>query len=161
LLKLIGQIGAGLTYNHEALWIAAHMHDWGAYAPWAQKGVDHVLRSGQVVDEYLTAHDCAAELKALILECIALHHTAGPNRSLEAVLLRDADGLDFLGVVGVLRDFSKNPRDLRAAYEQVKKRRLTVPPMLQLATAKAIAEKRIREMDALLQQWDADSFGCF
>ena len=83
------------------------------------------------------------------------------DRSLEATLLRDADGLDFLGVVGVLRDFSKNPRDLRAAYDQVQKRRHTVPTMLQLDRARAIAEKRIREMDALLQQWEADSFGCF
>jgi hypothetical protein len=46
--------------------------------------------------------------------------------------MRDADGLDFLGAVGVLRDFSKNPRDLRAAFEQVRKRREKVPAMLQL-----------------------------
>jgi uncharacterized protein len=161
LLKLVEQIGAGSTYDEEVIWLAAHMHDWGAYAPWAQEGIDHVLRSGQVVDEYLTAHDCPADLKARILECIALHHTAGSDRSLEATLLRDADGLDFLGVVGVLRDFSKNPRDLRGAYDQVKKRRISVPPLLQLDTARSIAEKRIREMDALLQQWEADSFGCF
>ena len=83
------------------------------------------------------------------------------DRSLEATLLRDADGLDFLGAVGVLRDFSKNPRDLRLAYEQVKKRRVAVPPMLHLDRSKAIAEKRVREMDALLEQLEADSFGCF
>jgi HD superfamily phosphodiesterase len=161
LLRLVEQIGAGLHYNQEAVWIAAHLHDWGAYSPWAQKGVDHVIRSGQVADEYLTAHNCPADLKALVLECIALHHTAGAERSLEAALLRDADCLDFLGVVGVLRDVSKNPRDLRLAYEQVKKRRLAVPPMLQLESAKTIGEKRLREMDALLQQWESDSFGCF
>ncbi len=161
LLKLVEQISAGLDYNHEAIWIAAHLHDWGAYAPWAQKGVDHVVRSGQVADEYLTAHTCPPELKALILECIALHHKAGSDRSLEATLLRDADGLDFLGVIGVLRDFSKNPRDLRAAFEQVQKRRLNVPPMLHLARARTMAEKRILEMDALLKQFETNSFGCF
>ena len=161
LLKLVEQIGKGLNYDHEALWIAAHLHDWGAYAPWAQKGVDHVARSSQVAREYLTDHDCPAYLKALILECIALHHQAGSDRSLEAVLLRDADGLDFLGVVGVLRDFSKNPRDLRLAYEQVKKRRASVPSILQLERAKTLAQDRVREMDAMLEQLEMDSFGCF
>ena len=161
LLELVEQIGQGLDYNHEAIWIAAYLHDWGAYAPWAQEGVDHVVRSGQVAGQYLTDHDCPSDLKALILECIALHHKAGSDRSLEAALLRDADGLDFLGVVGVLRDFSKNPRDLRLAYEQVKKRRASVPSMLQLERAKTLAQKRLREMDALLEQFEMDSFGCF
>src|SRR5574340_747176 len=161
LLNLVEQIGSGLDYNREAVWIAAHLHDWGAYAPWAQKGVDHAARSVEVAGEYLAAHDCPTDLKALILECIALHHTAGSERSLEATLLRDADGLDFLGAVGVLRDFSKNPRDLRAAFDQVQKRRRTVPAMLQLDGAKAIAKERIREMDALLEQFERGSFGCF
>ncbi len=152
----------GLDYNHEAVWIAAHLHDWGAYAPWAQKGVDHVGALGQVADEYLTAHNCPADLKARILECIALHHKAGSERSLEATLLRDADGLDFLGVVGVLRDFSKNPRDLRAAVEQVKKRRRNCAAHAAAGSgASALAEKRLRDMDALLQQFEGDSFGCF
>lgn len=161
LLKLVEQISSGMDYDREAVWIAAHLHDWGAYAPWAQKGVDHVERSVQVADEYLEQHGCAPEQKALILECIALHHKPGSDRSLEAALLRDADALDFLGVVGVLRDVSKNPRDLRAAWEQVRKRRLNVPPMLQLDSAKSIGEKRLHDMDALLQQWETDSFGCF
>lgn len=161
LLKLVEQIGTGLDYNREAVWIAAHLHDWGAYSPWAQKGVDHAARSVEVAGEYLDAHNCPADLRALILECIALHHTADSDRSIEATLLRDADGLDFLGAVGVLRDFSKNPRDLRAAYDQVQKRRQAVPMMLQLAGARAIAEKRIRDMDALLEQFEDDSFGCF
>jgi len=161
LLKLVEQIGAGLQYNQEAVWIAAHLHDWGAYAPWAQKGVDHVVRSTQVAEDYLTAHDCPADLKALILECVALHHTAGSERSPEATLLRDADGLDFLGVVGVLRDISKNPRDLRLAYEQVKKRRATVPPMLQLAASQAMAAERVQRMDQLLKDFEAETFGLF
>lgn len=33
LLRLVAEIGRGLTYNPEAVWIAAHLHDWGAYPP--------------------------------------------------------------------------------------------------------------------------------
>ena len=150
-----------MTYNSEAVWIAAHLHDWGAYAPWAQKGVDHTLRSGQVAEEFLTQRGCPEDLKKLVLECIALHHTPGSDRSLEATLMRDADGLDFLGAVGVLRDFSKNPRDLRAAFEQVRKRREKVPAMLQLEPARALAAQRVRQMDDLLAEFEAETFGCF
>ena len=161
LLRLVELIGEGLSYEADAVWIAAHLHDWGAYAPWAQKGVDHVVRSGEVASEYLVQHGCPPVLQALVLECIALHHTGGSDRSLEAILLRDADALDFLGPVGVLRDFSKSPRDLRAACQQVRKRRSTVPALLHLERSKALAAGRIERMDALMGQFEADSFGYY
>jgi hypothetical protein len=36
LLQLISIIGEGQSYNADALWMAAHLHDWGAYGKWAQ-----------------------------------------------------------------------------------------------------------------------------
>ena len=30
LLELISIIGEGMDYNNEAIWLAAHLHDWGA-----------------------------------------------------------------------------------------------------------------------------------
>lgn len=161
LLQLIAVIGEGLRYDSGALWLAAHLHDWGAYPAWAQKDIDHALRSRQVAETFLTERGCAPETKALIVECIALHHTGGSDRSLEATLMRDADCLDFLGTVGVLRDFSKNPRDMRKAYEQVKKRREAVPGLMSLDKSKAMAAERVKKMDQLLKDFEAESFGCF
>jgi len=97
----------------------------------------------------------------LVLECIAKHHTAGSDMSLEAMLLRDADVLDFLGVVGILRDVSKNPRDLRKAYEAIRKRRDTLPGLLRLEKARELGAQRVKEMDAVLAQWDTESCGYF
>ncbi len=161
LLRLISVIGDGLVYNADALWVAAHLHDWGAYAPWAQKDVDHVIRSREVAEDFLNERKYSPETKTLILECIALHHSGGSERSLEAILLRDADVLDFLGVVGVLRDFSKNPRAMRQAYEVVQQRRNKLPGQLYLEPAKALALERVKEMDELLARFEAESFGCF
>ena len=79
----------------------------------------------------------------------------------EAILLSDADMLDFLGVVGVLRHFSKNPRDLRKGYEATKRRREKLPQMLCLDRSKEIAAKRIMEMDEVLAGFENDSFGYF
>ena len=54
LLELISIISEGMDYNGEAVWMAAHLHDWGAYSPWAEKEVEHALRSRQVADDFLT-----------------------------------------------------------------------------------------------------------
>jgi len=75
--------------------------------------------------------------------------------------LSDADSLDFLGVVGVLRDISKNPKELRKGYEAAKKRRNNVPTLLCLEKSKELAAERIRQMDELLSSFEKDSFGCF
>src|SRR5512135_376906 len=76
LYHLIECIGEGLAYDADVLWVAAHLHDWGAYAPWAQKDVDHALRSGQVAEEFLSERGYPEEFKRRVLQCIALHHTA-------------------------------------------------------------------------------------
>ena len=53
LLHLVSVIGEGQQYDSDAVWLAAHLHDWGAYAPWAQDGVDHAVRSKQVAETFL------------------------------------------------------------------------------------------------------------
>jgi len=171
LLELIAIIAEGMDYDREAIWLAAHLHDWGAYSAWAQKDVEHALRSRQVAEDFLTERNCQESLKALVLECIELHHVGGnlrsgglqpgDNRSLESILLRDADILDFLGPVGVLRDFSKNSRDLRKAYTITKQRRENLPSLLSSDKAKEIARQRLIEMDNLLARFESDSFGYF
>jgi uncharacterized protein len=161
LLQLISMIGEGLEYNRDAIWIAAHMHDWGAYPPWAEKEVEHAIRSRQVAEDFLTKKEYPAELIRLVLKCIEFHHAGGELRSLEATLLRDADILDFLGVVGVLRDFSKNSRDMRKAFKIAQGRRNSLPGLLCLEKAKAVAVERVREMDELLSRFEAGTFGLF
>jgi uncharacterized protein len=161
LLHLIDIIGADREYNVDAVWVAAHLHDWGGYAPWQLDGVDHAARSTEVAAEFLKDHGYPDDFAALVLECIEFHHSPHPDRSIEAVLLCDADMLDFLGVVGVLRDFSKNAKNLRKAYETTRKRRAKLPGSLILEKSKEIAARRLRQMDDLFAAFEADSFGCF
>ncbi len=161
LLKLITIIGAGQLYDEEVVWLAAHLHDWGGYPQWARKRVDHAIRSGQVAEAFLAERGCPEPTIQHVLECIELHHTGGPDRSIEAILLCDADTLDSLGVVGALRDFSRHPQDLRTAYEVVRRRRERLPGLLTLEASKALAAERIRQMDALLARFEQECFGCF
>ncbi len=161
LLKLISVISAGQEYNADAVWLAAHMHDWGGYPNWAQPGVHHALRSRQVAEAFLCARGCEQGLLALVLECIEFHESGDPDRSIESILLSDADALDFLGVVGVLRDFSKNPRDLRGAYQAARGRKEKMSKRILLAKSRVIAAQRMQRMEHVLSAFEEDTFGLF
>lgn len=161
LLKLIEIIGEGLAYDAEVTWLAAHLHDWGGYAPWAQAGVDHALRSRQVAQAFLAERNFPESQIEAVLECIAFHHQVGTERRLEAILLRDADALDFLGAVGVLRDFAKHPKDLRKGYEATCRRKEQLRQAVTLQKAREIADERIREMEGLLERFEEETFGLF
>ena len=161
LLHLISIIGGGVQYDQEVVWLAAHLHDWGAYSPWAQAGIDHVIRSRQVAQEFLQEREVPDELIQAVLECIESHHLGDPDRRIEAILLSDADALDFLGAVGVLRDFAKKPKALREAYKSTKYRREKLPRMICLDKTKEIAQKRIQEMDQILSDFEEETNGYF
>lgn len=117
LLRLIKIIGEGEEYDADSVWLAALLHDRGGYSPWARKGIDHAVRSAQVVEPFLKEKGFDGGLIARVLECIEHHHCGDPLESIEEILLGDADALDSLGVVGILRDFSKNPRELRKGFD--------------------------------------------
>ena len=161
LLSLIDIIGEGLEYDRQIVWVAAHLHDWGAYSPWAQPGVDHAQRSGEVARDYLRGRGFAHESLETIVTCIRTHHQGVPDRPVEALLLSDADALDFLGVIGVLRDFSKKPKALREAYDTTRKRRAKLPGQLCLEKSRQLAAQRIREMDDLYARFEGETFGHF
>jgi uncharacterized protein len=161
LLHLISIIGKDQQYNAEVIWVAAHLHDWGGYPKWMQAGVDHALRSRQVAEGFLVEKGFAPDLLVPTLECIEYHHGSDPHRRIEALLLSDADALDFLGVVGVLRDFSKKPGDLRKAYETVRSRKEKLRMSICLETSKIIATQRLESMKRLLVTFEEESFGYF
>lgn len=161
LLRLIAIIAEDRPYDADAVWLAAHLHDWGAYRPWAQEGVDHALRSRQVAEAFLGERRCPEALLVRVLECIEFHHRGGPGRSIESILITDADILDFLGVVGIARAFSRRPHDLRTPYTVSRERRATLPGLLVLDRAQEMAAVRVAEMDAFFARFEADSFGEF
>ncbi|WP_143317911.1 HD domain-containing protein [Clostridium sp. HBUAS56017] len=161
LLQIISVISEGLQYNREAVWVAAYLHDWGGYAKWFNPDIEHPIRSKQLAEEFLGNKGYKKELLELILECIEFHHSDNHNRSIEAMLLSDADKLDLLGIVGLLREFSMKPRDLRRAYETVISRKSKLPGVLCLKKSREIAEKRVKLMDELIKEFDEETFGYF
>lgn len=159
LLHLVEIIANGREYNKEAIWLAAHLHDWGGYQPFVQQGLEHYDRSVEVAREFLTEHDCPQDLKELVLECIQYHHGGNPDRSFESILITDADALDLLGVVGFARCFSMVPRSLAGGLALTKRYRDASIAAITLPKSRELAAGRIKETDDLLKKFDEETFG--
>src|SRR5690348_17223820 len=96
LIRLVELIAGDLDYDHDAIWLAAHMHDWGTFPRWSSEGVNHTVRSRQLAEEHLRKLKCPAAVFNRVLEAIEYHHGGADERCVEALLLRDADALDGL-----------------------------------------------------------------
>jgi uncharacterized protein len=162
LLELIRQIGADLPYDSTALTIATYLHDWGAFPKYMQKGVEHAIRSRQVAEEaILPRMDLDPSEKAVILEAIEYHdyRDARPVVSNEALLLREADMLEFLGMIGMARDFARGPRDVEACYRRILGRRKDIQGKFTIPQAQQIASVRLERMAQSLGWLEEESFG--
>ncbi|HEY2013770.1 MAG TPA: HD domain-containing protein [Bryobacteraceae bacterium] len=172
LIKLVEIIGEGLDYDPEAIWLAAHMHDWGTLPHFSTEDVSHSERSRQLAEEYLNRVKCPKAIRDKVLEAIEYHHGGADERCHEAVLLRDADALDGIGAIGVLREFAMVPAQvngcysiptgwgMRGAYERVRMRLENNPKILRLPKSRALARRRVKEMSRILAAFEQESFGC-
>jgi HD superfamily phosphodiesterase len=162
LIELIKQIGAELPYDSHIMELAAHMHDWGAFPKYTQKGVEHAIRSRQVVEtEILPCLDLNSTRKTILLETIELHdyRDLRPTQSNEALLLREADMLEFLGMIGMARDFARGPRNVETCYKRILSRRDNIQGRFTIPRAQEFARLRIERMKISLQWLNEESFG--
>jgi hypothetical protein len=94
-----------------------------------------------------------------LLGAITLHDYCDrrPAAATESLLLRVADMLDMIGVVGILREFAWGPNNLRICYERALARRAGVAGRLTLPRAKTIAGERLASMDLVLARLKEES----
>ena len=134
----------------------------GAFPRWRQAGVDHALRSSQVVElEILPLTTLGPAQVMEALEAIERHdfRDERPVTCTLALLLREADWLDMLGTIGMARELAWGPNDLPAIVERIRSRRSVIPPLLTLTAAQALAALRAAEMDHWLAQIEAEGLG--
>lgn len=161
LLKLISLIGADLAYDETAMTIATYLHDWGAYRNFKQPGVDHALRSMQVAGSLILPRmELSEGTTATILEAIAYHdyRDQRPVSSIEALLLREADFLDFLGIIGIVREYGRGPENITRAYKQVLIRRELIAERFTLPIARELAAVRLTRLDQCFEWLEEESF---
>lgn len=159
ILELIVEIGKDMSYNKDIITFCAYAHDLGAFAPYTIEGVNHALRSKQIVQEQLiNDFSFTIEEKHIIFETIENHHTPGQLKSMEAILFRDADDLEFVGFIGAARDLSRVNLDLAKGIQSIQRHRANCIQNLTLPVAKMIGKKRIEETNLFLEQVNEESF---
>ncbi len=153
----------GLALDDDALYAAAYLHDMGGLPPYAREGVDHGDRSAQLVEGVLRGTGFPMEKIPLVQEIVSHHQYYRPPDTLRiAVLFRDADILDFMGVIDVARILSLTKRepfvpDLPRAIQVIRQQMIDMPARLQSQAAKREGKRRVAEMKAFLDALSAET----
>lgn len=149
------------------------MHDRGTFPRWTRDDVPHAQRSRELAAAELRRLKCPAPVTERVLEAIAYHHGGADERCIAAVLLRDADALDGMGAMGVLREFASIPTEtdggcytlpcgwgMRGAYDRAAIRMEDNPRMRRLPKSRELAREKAREMRSIFAALERESFGC-
>jgi uncharacterized protein len=119
LYALAAKIGQGMDYDDDILFAAAWMHDLGVFLghrpqdPAQLSRWDHVPYTIRRSRELLAGWGFPAEKLDGVADAIRNHQAKDDPTTLEGKLLRDADILEQLGAIGILRAFVKVGRDTR------------------------------------------------
>lgn len=162
LIELVRQIGVDVPYDAHVIELAAYLHDWGAFSIYFQKDGDHAARSRQVVESTILPYlHLTTDQNEILLETIELHDYRDMRltKSNEALLLREADMLEFLGVMGMVREFTHGPNDVEACYKRILSRHDGIQGRFTLPRAKEIAKVRLERMETNLKWLHEESLG--
>jgi uncharacterized protein len=155
LYALTRAIGEGLVYDDDVVFAAAWLHDLGVFTGHRPEEAEALSRWDHVVYAVAEAPGILAECGfpvekvAAVVECIAHHQPKDEPLTMESTILREADMLEQLGAVGILRTVCKVGRDTRFhtftdAVKALERAVETLPGMMRLATTRALAEERVR-----------------
>jgi uncharacterized protein len=168
LYALTRQIGDGMSYDDDVVFAATWMHDLGVFVghrpeePVALAAWDNVVYVIDRTPEILREFGFPEEKIPAVIEAIRTHQPHKQPESIEATILRDADILEQLGAVGILRAVSKVGRDTRfATFSEIiptlQKALETLPPLIQLPSAQALAGSRIQVLRDFLEGVESEA----
>ncbi len=155
LYALTQTIGTGIPYDDDIVFAAAWLHDLGVFIghrpedPAELPTWDMIAYAVEKVPGLLTEFGFPSTKIQAVLDCIRTHQPQFQPWSIEAMILRDADILEQLGAVGILRTVAKVGRDTRFhtfsdAVRSLERALETLPALLRLEPAKVLAVDRIR-----------------
>lgn len=170
LYALTRVIGEGLEYDDDVVFAAAWLHDLGVFIghrpedPVALARWDHVRYACEQVPKILADAGFPAEKVPAVLAAIREHQPHDEPASVEATILRDADILEQLGGIGILRTVTKVGRDTRFstfsdAVKSLHKSLDMLPGKIRLDSTKKLAEPKIAVLKGFLDAVDAEADG--
>ena len=170
LFELARGLAGGQAFDEDVLFATAWMHDLGVFighrpeGPAALAKWDNVAYALEKTPGILTQFGFPPEKIPAVLDVIRTHLPSSEPVSFEGVLLRDADILEQLGSVGILRTVSKVGRDTRFitfadAIRVLEKNARELPKLLKLPAARKAAVKRVEVLNAFLEEAQSEAVG--
>ena len=171
LYALTRAIGEGMEYDDDVVYAAAWLHDLGVFLghrpqdPVTLAGWDNVSYAMQHAPAALRDAGFPATKVAQVVEAIRTHQPQFHPSTIEGLILRDADILEQLGAIGIMRVVAKIGRDTRypsftPAIATLRKALADLPAQLHLEQAKMLAQPRITLLETFLGEVDQEVYGC-
>ena len=162
LYKLARRLGEGIAFDDDVLFAAAWLHDLGVFVghrpedPEALRVWDNVAYACAQAPGLLRRFGFPTGKIPAVVKVITQHLPSATPDTIEATLLRDADILEQLGSVGILRTVSKVGRDTRFttfsdAVAALRRNVRELPGQLRLPQARALAQSRVRTLAVFLE----------
>lgn len=150
-----------VTVDDDVLFAAAFLHDMAAFPKWAEDKKDHSDVAAAKIDIVLAGTDFPEAKKEAVRAAIRTHMFYRDPVGPEARYLHDADALEWLGAIGIARDFGlvdpKGGRPLpQDALNDLQENRDKVPSRIVTPAGKALIAPRLAEekvfIDALSRE---------
>jgi uncharacterized protein len=154
-------VGKGQRYDDDVVYAAAWLHDLGVFTGHRPEDPEqlsqwdntaYAMREAPAILE--RANFPAAKIPAVV-EAIRTHQPGQKPESIEAAILRDADMLEQLGAVGILRTVCKVGRDTRfsdftSAIRSLQKALAELPAKLTFDSSRELAAVKIQTLKSFL-----------
>lgn len=169
LYELTRAIGRHQRYDDDVVFAAVWLHDLGVFvghrpeAPTALAKWDCVAYAMKQTPQILARFGFPTGKISAVVEAIRTHQPQENPTSIEGIILRDADILEQLGAVTVLRTVCKIGRDTRFntfpdALRVLQQNADTLMARLKLPSARQLAKPRLQVLQQFLEAAQAE--GC-
>lgn len=154
----------GVALDDDVLFAASYLHDMSAFPTWSEKGKDHSDAAAEKIDLVLGDTDFPKAKLEAMRAAIRTHMYYRDPVAPEARYLHDADALDWLGAIGVARQFGLvDPKGGAPAgpdaVRQIQNLMDKVPPRVVTPAGKARLPALLAEDKAFLDALAKESAG--
>lgn len=168
LYDLTQEIGKGVDYDDDVVFAAVWLHDLGVFDgnrpsdPAELQRWDHVSYAVRRSAEILPGTGFPGEKIAHVLSVIEQHQPGDDPVSLEATIVRDADILEQMGAIAVLRTAAKLGGDTRfVQFRDVTRylqgRVTELPGKLRLSRSRTLAAPREKALEEFLLRLEEEA----
>jgi uncharacterized protein len=161
LYALTQEIGRGLSYDDDVVFAACWLHDLGVFVghrpenPEALAVWDNTAYAVERAPGILMELGFPEGKISAVVDAIVTHQPGGDPGALEGTILRDADILEQLGAIGILRTVCKVGKDTRFhtfsdAAASLRKAVDGLPGQVRLDSTRVLMEEKIQVMGKFL-----------